>query len=173
MTIQLKIDLDKFEKWLTPKRVETAFHNAGYEVELKEEYKRNENWNTTEEPIDYGGLQVVTEQLPDRRLCFQPNGISTAYFSIDADIQSEMKEFQDFIDQVEWSEFVRIIGFNEERRCFSFKLNTYLIGLKSSVNICIYFMAKQLRFDKERSATYALKILKELMKESGHTIETI
>lgn len=44
MGITLNIDLDEFEKWLTPERVEIAFYNAGYEVELKDEFKKmNEN----------------------------------------------------------------------------------------------------------------------------------
>lgn len=39
MTIQLDIDFEKFEQWLTPERMEIALHNAGFDVELKEEYK--------------------------------------------------------------------------------------------------------------------------------------
>ena len=41
VAIKLEIDLEEFKKWLTSERIETAFHNAGFDVELKEEYKKN------------------------------------------------------------------------------------------------------------------------------------
>lgn len=40
MTIKLNIDLDEFEKWLTPEILENTLYNAGFEVELKDEYKK-------------------------------------------------------------------------------------------------------------------------------------
>ena len=39
MGIKLDINLDEFEKSLTPEVLENAFYNAGFDVELKEEYK--------------------------------------------------------------------------------------------------------------------------------------
>lgn len=40
MSIQLSVDFVEFEKWLTPEVVYDAFSRAGYEVELKDEYKK-------------------------------------------------------------------------------------------------------------------------------------
>lgn len=39
MTIRLDINFDEFEEWLTPDLVENALSYAGYDVELKSEYK--------------------------------------------------------------------------------------------------------------------------------------
>lgn len=43
MTIQLDIDFEAFEEWLTPERFVFAMIQGGYDVELKDEFKRQVN----------------------------------------------------------------------------------------------------------------------------------
>jgi hypothetical protein len=156
VSIQLNIDLDEFEKWLTPERVETAFYNAGFDVELKDEYKQ------------VGGLQIGVEPLPERLLRFQPNCISTAYFSPYDNIEVEIQEFKKQLEKMEWSEYVQIIGFNEQRKCFSFKMETFILGQSNSAMLGLYFIGKGLRIEKVRSELFAQRVLKDMLKRSGY-----
>ena len=41
MTIQLDINFDELDAWLTPENVENLFKSAGYDVELKDEFKKD------------------------------------------------------------------------------------------------------------------------------------
>lgn len=161
MGIRLNINLDEFEKWLTPERFETAFYNGGFDVEVKDEYK------------EMNMVQVETEPIPEREIRFNPNGITTVFFSTDSNLQQEIEDFQRILSVVKWTEIVKIIGFNEEKKSFSFKMESNLIGQVNCLFIGLYFLKKGLRMNVDKSEKFAHSTLKNMSKDVGVNYETI